>query len=124
MKADAAEFGHAENLLRDDLGDERQDRQIGVQRDEFVAHFRRFERFMLAHRDAEFDGFLFYRIEFAVGRIGRAIDRDDFLAFAEEFFQSLFGKRRLSDQYYSHLVKLRIRRASALRRRAHDHDLR
>jgi hypothetical protein len=73
---------------------------------------------MLVHRDVEIDGFLFYRVESAVGRIGRAIDRDDFLAFADEFFQSLFGKRRLSDQYYSHLMKLRYDSASPLRARS------
>ena len=100
---------YAEYLRRDDLGDEGEHRQVGVQCDEFVAHLRRFEGFVLAHRDTEFDGFFLYRVKFAVGRIGRAVDRDDFLALADELFQRLFGKRRLADQNNPHRSPLPFR---------------
>ena len=104
MKTDAAQTRHAENLRRDDLGDEGEHRQVGVERDEFVAHRRGFERLMLAHRNAECERLLFYRVEFAVGRVGRAVDRDDFLAHADEFFQSFLGERRLADENDPHAV--------------------
>ena len=111
MKTDAAQARHAEYLRRHDLGDEGEHRQVGVQRDEFIAHLRRFERVMLAHRNAEIESLLFYRVEFAVGRIDRAIDRDHFLAFTNEFFQSLFAESRLADEDDSHVVDLQSGRS-------------
>ena len=80
----------AKYLRRNDLRDEGQDRQVGVERDKFFAHFRRFQRVVLTHGDAKLKRLLFDRIEFSLGRIGRAVDRDDLIAFADEFLQSFF----------------------------------
>jgi len=74
-----------------------ENRQIGIERNKFVAHFGRFESFVLPHGNAESNCFLFHRIEFAARRIERAVNRGDLFAFADEFSRTKGSNLLLTD---------------------------
>ena len=98
MKADAAQTRDVEHLRRNDKADEGQNREIGVESDKFLTDLRGFERFMLAHGNAQLHRFLLNRIEFAARRVGRAVDRDDLFTLCNKLVQSFFSESRLADQ--------------------------
>ena len=104
MITNAAEARRIEYRRRNDLADKCQDRQISLEGNKLFRDFRRFERFVLMHRDTQLKRPLLDRIDFSAGRIGKTKHGQDLFPFVDEFIESLLGKRCLSNQNDAHAL--------------------
>ena len=101
---DAAEPRRAEYRRRNNLAYECKNPEVRVQCSDLLVDLSILECLRLIYRNSEGKRFLFNRIDFSTGRIGRTVDRQNLIAFANEFLQGFFTKCRLPDENDSHFV--------------------
>jgi hypothetical protein len=98
MITDTAKPRRIEYRRGNDLAHKRQDRQVCLEGNKLLGYFWGFERFVLMHRDTQLKSPLLDRIDFSARCIGKAEHGQHLFPFIDEFIQSLFCERCLSDK--------------------------
>jgi hypothetical protein len=104
MITDTAKPRRIEYRRGNDLAHKRQDRQICIEGNKLLGDLWGFECFVLMHRNTQLKSPLLDRIDFSARRIGKTEDRQHLFPFTDEFIQSLFCERCLSDKNNAHGV--------------------
>src|SRR3990170_4499509 len=104
MITNAAKPRRIEHRRGNDLAHKCQNRQVCLEGNKLLSDFRRFERFVLMYRDAQLMSPLLNRIDFSAGRIWKTEHGQYFFSFTDELIESLFRKRRLSNENDTHAL--------------------